>query len=232
MLCDYQYIEKAPINIEPREVLRLQGYDADLQQISDDIQYLVKRQIDNGYKLIQPRAVYRIFTTYIFADGKVKTKNGSEFCIGRDAQKWVGLKYLALAICTIGQALEKTVSKLFSDGEYASAVILDSVGSVAVENLADYINNEVCQQASSKGLTLTHRISPGYGDWALDEQRIVFSLLPSDKMEVTLTKSCMMQPRKSISFLLGIVEDPITEKDKGKCLHCDMVNCPYRIGDN
>jgi hypothetical protein len=51
MLLDYQYIEKALLNIELREVLRLQGYQASTRQASDDIQIFDQGQIKHGFKL-------------------------------------------------------------------------------------------------------------------------------------------------------------------------------------
>ncbi len=107
--------------------------------------------------------------------------------------------------------------------------MLDSAGSAAVESLTGYVNNIVCQQALSKGLALTPRISPGYGDWTLQEQGIVFTLLPGDKTGVTLTEKCMMQPHKSVSFAIGIGEGFTIVKSVGRCRYCGMINCPYRV---
>ena len=228
ILHDYQYIEEAPVSIEPREVLRFQGYRADPVQVQEGIQCLVQSQIDHSYRLIQPQAVFCIFPSCFCSEDRIKLEGGKEFSVGKVAQKWTGLKYLALAICTIGLVLEREVSRLFSVGEYAAAVMLDSAGSAAVENLTDYVNNIICQQALSKGLGVTTRISPGYGDWPLQEQRIVFALLPGDKVGVTLTEKYMMQPRKSLSFAIGIGEGFTIEKNVGRCRHCGMINCPYR----
>ena len=225
----YQYIEEAPVSIEPREVLRFQGCRAGLPQVREKIQRLVQSQIDHSYRLIQPRAVFCLFPSHLYSEGRIKVEGGKEFSIGRVARNWTGLKYLALAICTIGQALEREVSKLFSAGEYAAAVMLDSAGSAAAESLTDYVNNVVCQQALSKELTLTTRISPGYGDWALQEQRIMFALLPGDKIGVTLTEKYMMRPRKSVSFATGMREGFTIEKNVSRCRHCGMSNCPYRV---
>jgi len=138
MFCDYQYVEEAPVSIEPTEVLRFQGYRAGPGQVQEGIQRLVQSQIGHSYRLIQP-------------------------------------------------------------------------------------------QALSKGLGITPRISPGDGDWTLQEQRVVFALLPGDRIGVTLTEKCMMQPRKSLSFAIGIGEGFTIEKSMGRCRHCGMINCPYRL---
>ena len=229
MFCDYQYVEEAPVSIEPREVLRFQGYQAGSGQVKEVIQRLVQSQIDHSYRLIQPQALFCIFPSCLCSRGRIKLEGEREFAVGKVARNWTGLKYLALAICTIGLALEREVSRLFSVGEYAAAVMLDSAGTAAVESLTDYVNNIVCQQALSKGLGVTPRISPGYGDWALQEQRIVFALLPGDKIGVTLTEKYMMQPRKSLSFAIGIGEGFTIEKNVSRCRHCGMSNCPYRV---
>jgi len=50
--------------------------------------------------------------------------------------------------------------------------MLNSAGSAAMESLTDYADNIVCQQALSKGLALTPRISLGYGDLILQEQHV------------------------------------------------------------
>ncbi len=102
-------------------------------------------------------------------------------------------------------------------------------GSAAVESLTDSVDNVICQQALSKGLVLTPRISPGYGDLAPEEQRIVFALPPGDRIDVALTEKCMMRPRKSLSFAIGIGESFTIEKNVGRCRHCGMINCPYRV---
>ena len=229
MFCDYQYVEEAPVSIEPREVLRFLGYRTDSGQVQEGIQRLVQSQIDRSYRLIQPQALFCIFPSCLCSRGKIKLENEREFAVGKVAQNWTGLKYLALAVCTIGPALEREVSRLFSVDEYAAAVMLDSAGTAAVESISDYVNNIVCQQALSKGLGVTPRISPGYGNWALQEQGIVFALLPGDKIGVTLTEKQMMQPRKSLSFAIGIGEGFSIGKSIGRCHHCGMSNCPYRV---
>ena len=226
---DYQYIEEAPVSIEPREVLRFQGYRAGSGQVQEGIQRLVQSQIDHSYRLIQPQAVFCIFPSCLCSGDRIKLENEGEFSIGKVVRNWAGLKYLVLAICTIGLALEREVSRLFSVGEYVAAVMLDSAGTAAVESLTDYVNNIICQQALSEGLVLTPRISPGHGDWTLQEQKIVFALLPGDSIGVILTEKCMMRPLKSLSFAIGIGEGFTIEKNVGRCCHCGMINCPYRV---
>lgn len=226
---DYQYVYKTPISIEAREVLRLQGFQGQLSQLKEETSRLLKSQIDLCYRLVQPRAVFRIFSSTISSEGKVRLDGSNEFSVGRATQEWTGLKYLAVAVCTIGVELEMEVSRLFNSGDFAAAVMLDSAGSVAVESMADRVNNMVYEQALSEKQTISCRISPGYGDWALEEQKNIFKLIPADKIGVTLTESCMMQPRKSVSLAIAIGENITTGKENDRCRYCGMTNCPYRV---
>ena len=77
MFCDYQYVEEAPVSIEPREVLRFQGCRAGSVQVKKGIQRLVQSQIDHSYRLIQPQAVFRIFPSCLCSGGdKTRRRRG------------------------------------------------------------------------------------------------------------------------------------------------------------
>lgn len=222
-----EYIDKAPLHIDPREVLRLQGRPKSLPT-GERLERLIESQIEYGHSLFRPQALLSVFPSRLSADGRVKLDDGVEFSIGRTAQDWAGLKYWVLAVCTIGQSLEDEVSRLFKEGKYAAAVVLDGVGSAAVESLADYVNNLVCRGALGRGLGVTPRISPGYGDWPLEEQRLIFGLIPAERIGVTLTEKYMMRPRKSVSFAIGIGEGFAAGGKASRCRHCGLADCPYR----
>ena len=65
---------------------------------------------------------------------------------------------------------------LFDARELPLAVMLDSVGSAAVESLAEYVNDLLCQAGIAEGVKVTNRISPGYAGWDTAEQRALFRL--------------------------------------------------------
>src|SRR5205823_851933 len=88
------------------------------------------------------------------------------------------------------------------------ASMLDSVGSGAVESLAEYLNDVLCQQGLAAGLRVTNRISPGYAAWDVAEQHALFRLCPGAPVGVTLNAACFMTPGKSISLLVGAASLP------------------------
>jgi len=79
------------------------------------------------------------------------------------------------------------VAELWEARELPLASMLDSVGSGAVESLAEYVNDMLCQQGLP-ALKVTNRISPGYADWDVAEQRRLFRLCPGTRSASSSTR--------------------------------------------
>ena len=139
---------------------------------------------------------------------------------------------VALAVCTIGPALEEQASLASERGDSLGALVLDAIGTAAVEALADHVNHHLCEAALGEGLAPARRRSPGYGRWAVDEQRWLFDQLDAGDVGVHLTEGCMMVPRKSVSFAVildGRGADGVLGARAGeRCAGCAMPNCRYR----
>jgi hypothetical protein len=174
-----------------------------------------------------PRAAVRWLP--VEADGGDRLILGGEMLtIPRIGSRWGPIEHVAVAVCTIGEALETRVADLWAARELPLASMLDSVGSGAVESLAEYVNDVLCQQGLAAGLKVTNRISPGYGDWDVAEQRRVFRLCPGQPVGVTLNEACFMTPGKSISLLAGAGRAARVDDYFSQCARCWMRECAYR----
>ena len=140
------------------------------------------------------------------------------------------IRHLHVAACvvTIGEALEQRVAALWASRELPLASMLDSVGSGAVESLAEYVNDVLCAQGLTAGLAVTNRISPGYADWDVTEQHALFRLCPGDAVGVVLNAACFMRPGKSISLLVGAGVRARVDHYFSQCARCWMRDCTYR----
>jgi hypothetical protein len=107
------------------------------------------------------------------------------------------------------------------------ASMLDSVGSGAVESLAEYVNDVLCHQGLP-ALRVTNRISPGYADWDVAEQPRLFALCPGQAAGITLNEACVMTPGKSISLLAGAGRAAKVDHYFTQCARCWMRDCAYR----
>jgi cobalamin-dependent methionine synthase I len=141
---------------------------------------------------------------------------------------WGPVEWVAAAVCTIGDELERRVAELWEARELPLAAMLDSVGSGAVESLAEYVNDLLCQEAIPLGLPVTNRVSPGYGHWDVREQRALFSVCPGDAIGVSLNEACFMLPVKSISLLAAAGARVKVDHYFSQCARCWMPACAYR----
>lgn len=219
-------VDRVAVTIEEKEVLRLLGYKKGVSPKSGIIG-LVATAIDEGYHLIQPRAAWTLVNVGGVTKDKVRLESKSMFALGNASKHWMGAECLGVALCTIGSALEKRTAELFAEGEFALASILDSVGSVAVESAADYVNFVMCQKATSLGLKTSVRLSPGYGRWNLRDQNVIFSIIDGEKVGVCLSEQCLMSPMKSISFCVALGK-ALPDTALNPCRRCGMQACRYR----
>jgi hypothetical protein len=179
-----------------------------------------------GRALMVPRAVVRWAS--VRPDGDALAAEDVVFAIPGIAGQWGRIERLAAAVCTIGPALEQRVADLWAARELPLASMLDSVGSGAVESLAEHVNDLLCQEGIARGLRVTNRISPGYGGWDVAEQRALFRLCPGAAVGVSLNEACFMTPEKSLTLLAGAGPEARVDHYVSQCARCWMRDCAYR----
>ncbi len=216
-------------NIDEEQVLRSYGHRGQLAPLREELREIILQEIEEAHHLIHPMAVYDEIRVAQQPKNEIILDNGLVIRAGSAISLWDGLDYLAIALCTIGPELEERVNELFAKDEYPSALILDSIGSIASESAADHINYLICARATSTNMKTGPRQSPGYGSWEIEDQATLFKLFPAYEIGVKLTENCAMLPRKSVSFGVGIGQQ-LTEKATGyHCRHCGKHNCQYRL---
>jgi hypothetical protein len=137
---------------------------------------------------------------------------------------------VAVAVCTIGPALEEAGAELAGRGRLLDAMVLDAIGSAAAEAAADALNLLVCEAAAARGREAAPRLSPGYGDWDTISQARLLALLPIAALGLRLTSGSMMVPRKSVSFAANLARrGTIQAHPAERCARCGLPNCRHRI---
>jgi hypothetical protein len=222
-----QVLTDLPLAIDPDEVLRFQGYKKGVDTPTPDVRALFDAALAEGTRLMAPRAVVRWLRVERAGAAALEIA-GEVLSIPRIGERWGAIEHVAIAVCTIGEALERRVTELWDTRELPLASMLDSVGSGAVESLAEYVNDVLCQHGLAAGLKVTNRISPGYGDWDVAEQRVLFRLCPGTPVGVTLNDACVMTPGKSISLLAGGGRAARVDHYFSQCARCWMGDCAYR----
>ena len=220
-------LDDIPLLVDRDEVLRFQGYKKGVDVPDAAVLALFDEALALGESLIAPRVVYRAAAVTAQDADRIEA-GGTTLHIPDIGRWWGSLEAVGAGVCTVGEVLEARVRNLWDERELPLAVMLDSVGSAAVESLAEYANDLLCQAAVASGVRVTNRISPGYAGWDTAEQARLFEICPGDPIGVELNDSCVMTPGKSISFLVGVGAAARVDHYFTQCRRCWMRDCAYR----
>ena len=220
-------LDDIPLAIDPDDVLRFQGYKRAVDVPDASVRALFEEALGLGRQLMRPRAV-TCWRALVPRGDDVLVTEGEHLTVPGLAGQWGLVEHLGVAVCTIGDGLERRVAELWDARELPLAMMLDSVGSGAVESLAEYVNDVLCQDGIAAGLKVTNRVSPGYGAWDVADQRVLFRMCPGERVGVTLGEACFMTPTKSISFLAGAGRAARVDHYFSQCARCWMAACAYR----
>lgn len=142
---------------------------------------------------------------------------------------------LVIGLVTIGGELEEAAATRLAQGEATASLVLEACGSAAAEEAADAFGAAIVTalagrpaHQNAKSGHVGCRVSPGYARWPITSQRPLFSRLPSKAIGVRLEPSCLMVPRKSISFAMWVGSDPEPAAGLASCPRCELDGCAYR----
>ncbi len=136
-------------------------------------------------------------------------------------------KVICMAV-TVGFEIEREINKKFERGEYLASVLLDAAATAAVEQAADLMEKNFSAKFAKDGYKLRWRFSPGYGDWDLTAQEKLFKISGAEKIGMSLTSAMMLEPRKSVTAIIGLIRNEELGIRNESCLTCDKTNCPMR----
>jgi hypothetical protein len=133
-------------------------------------------------------------------------------------------------VATIGDGFELGIAQYTEQSQFLEALLLDAIGSAAVEALCDLAEMQIAASASSR--KLSRRFSPGYCHWSLEAQTRLFALLEPAAIGVQLLFSSLMKPLKSVSGLVVLAEEDALRVDPKICANCKAIGCIRRNKEN
>jgi len=216
--------DEIDIDIDVRNVQSHMGYAVDCTP-SPKISSLINDYVENAQDLIQTsyswtvRDVQGVYGSSAFLDGSIVFESEVISGLLERSQK------VALFVVTIGDHLEMMAESLAEDKRVLQSAVLEAAGSDAVEKAADHIYCKVEEYADCHDFVISRRFSPGYCDWDIEQQRMVFQAVGDDNSGVNLTDSCLMIPRKSISGIIGIGSTDTYVDKYNPCRTCAKHGC-------
>ena len=112
---------------------------------------------------------------------------------------------VVLFAATVGLEADRLISK-YGRLSPSRGLMMQAVGAERIEALCDTFCRDLAGELSREGLTLKPRFSPGYGDYALENQRAIFASLDCPRqIGLSLNESLLMTPSKSVTALVGLL---------------------------
>ena len=230
-------IRDIPLSLRTREVLRREGFRGH-SEIRPEIKSLILELLASVKRahLMEPAMAYEIYPTYeIYPITEMSHRQlsleGNLVVPGPLLPSLLPkAKELAAVVCTIGPRLEKQVTDYANRGEPLRGLLLDGIGSAAMDSLTQEVCKFMAGEASSRGYQASSPISPGMPGLPITEQWQLLEMVPAREIGVSLTSSGMMVPRKSASMVLGIGPQMTRWTRAEVCARCSLrKTCPYRI---
>lgn len=192
---------KESIKVDEKEVYRYLGYS--IQQAGEADAALVREVIPLVKNVMEPKACYSRYAVEVKGDGKIVLPYGEivSHDLTRNLNNCSEIYFFA---ATIGTGFDRLLRRVRIES-MGKAAILQAAGAAAVEGLCDRLNYDLAQAVEAEGHKTRPRYSPGYGDYPLENQKGIFSLLqPSRYIGLSLMDTLIMAPEKSVTAVIGI----------------------------
>ena len=212
--------------IESHALARLLGRRGS-HGLSRSVTVRVQRLGTSLEQLVVPRLHYEAKKIESINNGTVHMPGGRAFGSPRLSKAMKDCEKMICFLATIGTGIEKEIARLMEGNCLSDAYILDSMASVAVENMVEEFHQGFTRGHELEDKRVTLRFSPGYCDWPITEQKNLFELFDANATGIELLPSCLMKPRKSISGVFGVYNNG-AKMPYNPCLDCPVKNCEAR----
>lgn len=224
-------IRDTPLTLDMERVLRCQGIGehSNLQRQSTDLLAELLAIVNDSH-LLEPAITYELHPITKIQHNQLHLENGAVLHGTLLPSLLTSATVLAVAVCTIGPRLEEKVAYYFASNEPFRGLMLDGIGSAAVEALSQEACRFVEREAASYGYRASGPLNPGVPGWPISDQWHLFQLAPAEQIGIRLTSLAVMVPQKSISMVIGLGAELPAWKQGEACSRCNLKEtCPYKV---
>ncbi len=199
----FEIVKGLDIKLEVDHVLKGQGIDPSMA--SSFVREAAAGILEEVNSLVEPAALIGNLPVHDFQHQSIYFEGG-HFEGPLVSRALAGASEINLALCTIGPKLEERMEELMA-ADMVKGLALDGAGTAAIGMVSLIVNNMIISAAESRGLKMGMKAQPGQEGWPIEQQRVLFGILPAEQINVRLTDSCLMIPRKSVTFVVPFGED-------------------------
>lgn len=215
------------MNIDKNEVLRYLGHKN--QDIDEELNSLIDKCIIEIVENSKPLYIYKIFDIEVKADS-IEVLGTNLSLKGKDIYNHLkDAKKIAIMAATLGVNADNKI-RITGKINMTKSFILDACATDFIEKVCDRVEGEIIEKAKEENYKTNFRYSPGYGDLPIDIQGEIIAVLNANKsIGLTTTESSIMIPRKSVTAIVGFLEQDAKLSKKRSCESCNLSKtCNFR----
>ncbi len=200
------FFESIPVTLPRPSIYRRLGYRKEATRIDSGQRQEVEGYIADALPLVQLKGSALRLPIDIERPALISLPEGNAFASRKLARFLKDAREIILMGATAGTAIMEAIQADIGGGNATRGVVLDATASEVVDAALDWIMGYFRQSLRREGKTLLNsRFSAGYGDFALENQRLIHRLLQMDRLDVRITESCLLVPEKSVTAVTGII---------------------------
>jgi len=182
--------------------------------------------------LLRPETTFRrIGVSEIASDHLILEGGESLRGIAGAKQRFAGASEIVVCVQTLGQAIDQAIADLFSARKMAEMMALEEIAIAASFALSESLHRAVAASVEHSGLDVGSPLSPGDAGFAFTAQRKLHALADAGRIGVTLTRSGMLAPVKSLSSVIALGDNVPTWDRTDSCSRCGAAaKCRFRVG--
>ncbi|MFH1768789.1 MAG: methionine synthase [Candidatus Omnitrophota bacterium] len=200
--------DSIPFSAPPDKIYSRLGYVKGVTKISKGQDGLIKKYIGQARELIRLKGAAVRVPIEKVDSGEITLSGRISFRSKALAKFLVNCKEVLIMAATAGEEVVKAIDKNFQGKDMTLAVVFDAVASQEVDQSLAWIMNCFNISLAAEGKCLTpRRFSAGYGDFSLDNQKIIYDTLRLKRLGISLTGEYILVPEKSVTAIAGIKQD-------------------------
>jgi hypothetical protein len=193
------------VSVRPEQILR--AHYPDLAPVAAEVRAVAAAMAAHALEIARPVGWVRHVPVRAVDRARVKLDGGATLASTTLATLLQESPAVQLFVVTLGPEIDERVHQLFEAMDGLEGLFLDTAGWVVVQSALSSVRKQCAAKARSEGYRLTRRIGPGYLDWPLDEQSIVFRTLTAGNPlpPIEVLESGAILPEKTMTGLFGLI---------------------------
>lgn len=200
-----EYFDHIVLPVPKEKIYSRLGYAKGITKLDDKQSDAFEGYIEEALEFIDLKGAGAIIPIDKVEPSKVILRQGTAFESESLAKFLTGSKEILLIAATSGSKIVEAISESSAGKDVTAAVIFDAVAGEMADSALSWIMHYFNRRISRQGRQLTpRRFSAGYGDFSLENQKIIYDILKLKQLGISLSDDYMLIPEKSVTAVAGV----------------------------